>query len=332
MKNLSRAALLGASLVVGASTVAFAQTAEPPALVPIAPIPAAPKEARAVKIVNVPSAFIAYWLDPAHNLQPPMFVNERMAKIAAGDMGKGVFVLPDGVESIVSVDAQNVVLITGTARAIGQVEDLIAVLDQPLRQVEIEAQFVELTAVDLRAFGIDFSTSRASIDTATPGVASAPVQGAFQVGFVRNNFTARLNALVADGKAKIITAPRVTAINNLTATITSTGKETVDGKSVDVTNSYRITPTINGDDTITVLFKITENENNEAGKSGRSTIVNVRDGDTIALLNMVDAQFRTGDQIAVMDANNLRPTDPERVVVVFLTARIIRRAGEMPKK
>ena len=314
MKTSPVAALLGASLVMGASTVAFAQTAEPPALVPTAPVAAAPKEARAVKIVNVPSAFIAYWLDPANNERPapfyspfrpaPLsvpFADKPLLNSVPEELSKGVFLLPDGIERIVSVDAQNVVLITGTARAIRQMEDLIGVLDQPLRQVEIEAQFVELASDELKNFGIDFSTENPYI----PRTARA-----FQIGFVRNNFTARLNALIADDKAKVITAPRVTAINNLPAIISSSMEKPVGGNAF----KYSVTPSINGDDTITILIQDTDEP--AEGKTNLTTIANLRDGDTIAL----------------SDVTSLRPTDPERVVVVFLTARIIRRAGEMPKK
>ena len=151
---------------------------------------------------------------------------------------------------------------------------------------------------------------------------------AIDFGFVRQNFSARLNALVAEGKAKIIWAPRVSEVSQLTARIISTKKEIIDGEPVTVTNEYRITPAINGDGTMEFSFKITENENNEADETGRSTIANLRAGATIALQGVMSAQYHLGNTIALMTGESLRPPDPNRVVTVFLTPLIIRSAGE----
>ncbi len=276
--------------------------------------------------------------------------------------GNGSFSLPDGIEQIVSVDPQNVLLVAyedGNDEAVRQLEDLIAVLDQPLRQVEIEAQFVELQSQDANAFGIDFSTSRGNFDAATTGFASAPVQGAFQIGFVRNNFTARLNALIADNKAKIITAPRVTAINNLTANLTSQERRTLILTSVaqnigggqqqaqqlifiDTQTGLTVTPTINGDDTITVLMR--PQVSTQDGTTGLgtittrslTTIANVKDGDTIALgglrvVRNTTQNFRVPllSDIPLLGRlfQSKTITETESELIIFLTARIIRRAG-----
>ncbi len=278
----------------------------------------------------------------------------------AADAG-GSFDLPGDIEQIVSVDPQNVLLVAGGSdEDIRRLQELIDVLDQPLRQVEIEAQFVELQSQDARSFGIDFSTSRGSIDAATTGLASAPVQGAFQIGIVRNNFTARLNALLADNKAKVITAPRVTAINNLTATLTSTERRTLILTSVaqnigggqqqaqrllfiDTRTGLTVTPTINGDDTITVLMQ--PQVSTQDGTSGLGTvttrqletIANVRDGDTIALGGLKVVRNTTQNfRVPILSDIPLLGrlfqsktiTENESELIIFLTARILRRAGD----
>ena len=275
----------------------------------------------------------------------------------------GSFTLPDGIEQIVSVDPQNVLLIAydeGSEQSVRDLQELIDVLDQPLRQVEIEAQFVELQSQDARTFGIDFSTSRGNFDAATTGFASAPVPGAFQIGFVRNNFTATLNALIANNKAKVITAPRVTAINNLTAYLTSQERRSLILTSVaqnigggqqqaqqllfiDTTTGLSVTPTINGDDTITVLMQ--PQVTSQDGTSGLGTITsrtlrtvaNVRDGDTIALggLKVVSNKSQNykvpllGDIPLIgrlFQSKTLSENQSE--LIIFLTAHIIRRAGD----
>ncbi len=361
MKHLRFAALLGAVTLLGTTMGALAQTAAPaePLAEPLAeppklaggptgklriikiknlpsallayqldpasnPVPAelAPAESpklagdpaeklRVIRVKNVPSALLAYQLDPVSNPLPttltPGVPREKVAEKPVAN--KGAFELPGGIKQVIPVASPNVLLIAGgSEQDFQRLQELVDILDQPLRQVEIEAQFVEVSNADLKSLGVDFSTSRGNFDAATTGFASAPVQGAFQVGFVRNNLTARLNALIADNKAKIVTAPRVTAINNLPATLGLSAKEAANGKTATMEQGYTVTPTINGDDTITILWKDVEEPKS-------TTIINVRDGDTIALSGVT----------------SLRPRDPENVIVVFLTARIIRRAGEMPK-
>lgn len=313
MKTLQFAALLGvAAAVLTAPSIVLAQDAEPPALVKMRETP--PRQ-RLIKIKNVPSAFVAYQLDPAHNPRPVV--------LRAADKtmeAKGAFELPDGITEIVSVDPQNVLLVVGGSdEDIRRLQELIDVLDQPMRQVELEAQFVELSAEDAKTFGIDFSRDKAAVlrekkEKETPM--------AIQIGFVRNNFTARLNALIAAGKGKIIAAPRVTAFNNLSATMEvkveigtlSDGKRTFTFEPVGA--KLTMTPTINGDDTITLLLNAGGKDGGKDGaESGTNFIVNLRDGDTIALGGL-SPLFAPADAI---ESPN---------VLVFFTARIIRRAGD----
>ena len=274
----------------------------------------------------------------------------------------GSFDLPGDIQQIVSVDPQNVLLVAGgTDEDIRRLQELIDVLDQPLRQVEIEAQFVELRSQDASAFGIDFATARGNFDAATTGLASAPVPGSFQVGFVRGNFTARLNALLADNRAKIINAPRVTAINNLTATLQSSesraliltqvsqniGGQQAQGQNllfVTTTTGLTVTPTINGDDTITVLMQpqvSTQDPGNGAlgtvTQRQLETVANVRDGDTIALGGLKTiSNSRQNFKVPLLGDIPLigglfrskTITENESELIIFLTARIIRRAGD----
>ena len=170
-----------------------------------------------------------------------------------------------------------------------RLEELIDVLDQPLRQVELQAQFVEINGADIKLFCID------SV-------------GEGNVGFVRGNFTAKLNALIANGRAKVISAPRVTAINNMSATMDAATPPT-NGKTP--TWAYNFTPTINGDDTITILFQ----DKNKPAEVKLNTIVNVRDGDSIAL-----------SLGAIPQAAGATITPKSNLV--FVTARIVQRASD----
>ena len=278
-----------------------------------------------------------------------------------GGGGGGNFDLPGDIQQIVSVDPQNVLLVAGGSdEDIRRLQELIDVLDQPLRQVEIEAQFVELSTADARTFGIDYSTSRGNFDFSTINSAPAVNVGGITLGFVRGNFQARLNALISNNRAKVITAPRVTAINNLTATLVSRERrpliltsvsQNIGGQQaqqqqllfITSTTGLTVTPTINGDDTVTVLMQPqVQSQGGTTGLGNQSersleTVANVRDGDTIALggLKVVNNQANYTKIPLLGDIPFIGGLFRTKVVaeaqselIIFLTARIVRRAGD----
>lgn len=290
MKTLRLSALLGVAAVVGISFAAGAQTAAP-----IAPAKTetAPVKQRAVKLKNVPSALVAYWLDPAHNTWPVDL--GRPDKDVTKTEAKSAFDLPGSITQIVSVDPQNVILIAGGSNEdFRQLMELIDVLDQPMRQIEIEAQVVAMNPEDTRTFGFDFSK--------TPDDAKAQGAGklTLKVGTVRNNYTARLNALVADNGAKIISAQRATVFNNfrvelpletnrfILLTPVAGGPNQPQFVSVPAA-SLKVLPTINGDGSISLAIEIARKlPDLDANSSHVAATVSVpvRDGDTIVLSNL----------------------------------------------
>ena len=281
-----------------------------------------------------------------------------------GGAGGGVFQLPTGVDRIVAIDPQNALLVFGTDEGIRELQDTIAFLDRPLRQVEIEAQFITVSTADSRSFGIDFSTAQGNFNASNTGFASTPGQGSFQVGFVRGNFQAKLTALLTKNRAKIITAPRVTAINNLTASLVSSesrpiilttavqggglnGGQAQGQNLIYITTSIglTVTPTINNDDTVTVLMQpqlqsqtiLADIAAPLVTSQAVQTIANVRDGDTIALGGLrANTISRGGARVPLLGDLPLigklfrsrNAIDNQSELIIFLTARIIRRAGD----
>lgn len=282
-----------------------------------------------------------------------------------GGANGGVFQLPEGVDQVVAIDPQNALLVFGTDEGVRELQDTIAFLDRPLRQVEIEAQFIAVSTADSNNFGIDYNTSQGNFNANANGFALTPGAGSssFAVGFVRNNFQATLRALVAKNRAKLITAPRVTAINNLTASLIQTtstpfilstavqgggiGGGVAQGQqafTVDTSIGLIVTPTINNDDTVTVLMQPqlqnqTPTNLGIPATSSQSlqTIANVKDGETIALGGLRTKSItRSGDRIPLLGDlpligslfRNRSAVDTETDLIIFLTARIIRRADD----
>mgnify|MGYP002778714410 CR=1 FL=1 len=300
------------------------------------------------------------------NFQFGGFNNNNRNQVGGGNQGGGAggggsFQLPGEIEEIIAIDAQNTLLVAGgTDEDIDRLREIIAILDRPLRQVEIEAQFVRVSTAVAKNFGIDFSSSRGNIDFNTNGF-SRP-GGGIEVGFVRGNFRATLTALSNDNKVKVVTAPRVTAINNLTATIQSTtstplilnsslsgigGQVGQQQNLIYITTSVglNVTPTINGDDTITVLMQPQFQEQNVVpdidapaiSSQVVQTIANVKDGDTIALgglrtKSITNSRSRVpllGDIPLIGRLFESRAQiDNDAELIIFLTARIVRRADD----
>jgi type II secretory pathway component GspD/PulD (secretin) len=104
---------------------------------------------------------------------------------------------------------------------------LVKELDQETKQVEIVARLVDLDARVSRELGIEWlasnlnnpsvdATAEASVDAAIPGAA-----GQFTVGTIGPGGTleATLSALATQNKAKIISNPRITTLDNQEAWI-----------------------------------------------------------------------------------------------------------------
>lgn len=271
---------------------------------------------------------------------------------------------PAGVDRIAAIDAQNVLLVFGTDDGVRELQEIISLLDRPLRQVEIEAQFVTVSTSDSRSFGIDYTATRNNFTASSVGNTG----GGLTVSYVGANFSATLTALLNRNRAKVITAPRVTAINNLTAELISqtsspliltvtnnivnnnTTTQAVTQRLIYITTNIglTVTPTINNDDTVTVLMQPELESQTPAGLLGNPSIplitsqrvrttANVRDGETIALGGLRSAQTSRGQNkipllgdlpLVGVFFRSRNVTDNDSELIIFLTARIVRRAGD----
>lgn len=326
---LAGAALCGGMCYVAGTCVAQTQVA------PQLPISAGDakedKITREIVIKNVLPSVMAWWLDPKNHPTPVQFQTAEHPKSADINAAlEPVSAWLQGVDRLIAIDPQNILLVSGTPAGVAEIKKMVAFFDKPLRHVEVQAQFVTVQPQKLGEFGIQFGDSNAVPNGDTSRM---------QLGFVRSNFQATLSKLVAQNQAKIITAPRVTAINNLTANLDSfsplpgtlglkdeAGKFTSLGSSIGTHLHLGVTPTINNDDTVTILMStaITLQLSGDTGKNfisapdpGVESIINARDGDTIALV---------GYKPRFLPAPNSEPQTSVPNLVIFVTTRIVRRA------
>jgi general secretion pathway protein D len=113
----------------------------------------------------------------------------------------------------VSIDRRlNAIILTLDDASIQRYKEMLAVVDQPVPSVLIEASIVELTATAAKAVGIDFSSS-GQIGTVTLSEKSGSLADATV------NLQAAIYAQAQRGNGKIVARPKVFASNTVPASI-----------------------------------------------------------------------------------------------------------------
>jgi len=108
-------------------------------------------------------------------------------------------------------------LLTWTATKVPGPEALI---EQAGPLIQIEARFVEVEVKEDSAFGIDQFVANGAAEFSNPGF--APGRGINVALFRRGRFESELRALLTEGRAELVNAPRVTTRNNQPATVSFT--------------------------------------------------------------------------------------------------------------
>ncbi len=232
--------------------------------------------------------------------------------LGGGGGAGGAFPRPAGIESIIAFDPLNALIVRGTESAIQELQELIDLLDKPLKQVLIEAQFVDVSTTVSDNFAIQWQLQQGPFNISVfPGVANG---GDLQVGYVRGSFQATLGMLQSQNKAKTVQSPRAIAMNNSLALLTSTEVQWIIVQSttaaiggqnqqsripfpIQIPISLTAIPTINGDGTVTVALAPTLTISTPINVDGITvprirtsfTLVNVnmRDGDTVVVGGLV---------------------------------------------
>jgi len=218
--------------------------------------------------------------------------------------------LPQGMEPPLAILDQNVLLVHGTQEAIDKFREMLAFFDKPTKQVEIETRFVEVQTTKDKAFGIDWFVANGSAEFFNLGF--APGVGTNVARFRHGRFQAELRTLLSEGRAELINAPRVTAQNNMQASVSFTteipyfyatvtydefGNREVTNEidSVSVAQALYVTPRILEDDSVVLMLEpeIDDQVGMVVGPNGESlpivssqsayTQVRVADGETIVM-------------------------------------------------
>lgn len=223
---------------------------------------------------------------------------------------------------IVADDQTNVLMVRETTTKLEEIRRTLRKFDTEVAQIMVEARLVTASTEFTRNLGIkwgfgltqggfvadggagvgDYSTS--GIGTLASGLGidlGVSPTSAIRLGYATNNLliSTELSALQSEGKAEIISQPKIITTNGKAARIQS-GQEipyqTVEDGEVkiefkDVVLSLDVTPQLNPGDRIMLDLKINQDSLGETLPNGEISIVNneletsvvVKDGDTVVL-------------------------------------------------
>ncbi|MBZ0253058.1 MAG: type IV pilus secretin PilQ, partial [Candidatus Methylomirabilis sp.] len=278
----------------------------------------------------------------------------------------------------VTVDTRtNSVLYRDVVSKISEVEDLVKVLDAPTRAVHIEARIVEASTNFTRELGIQIGGSNRGIDIESgtlsivggrAGPAGAPIDdfainlpaltglgtgGA--LGFLFESKDAsldvRISALESAGKAKLISSPRVTTLDNIEAsikqgesipfaTVSDQGTET---QFFEANLELKVTPHVTADERVRLKILITNDNADFSRTTGTGdpsfitqqaqTQVLLDDGETTVIGGIYTQDLNEdGDGVPYLQnipvlghmfkKSGVR--DESRELIIFITPKIVR--------
>ena len=281
--------------------------------------------------------------------------------------------------------ATNSLLFYGTASEAQKVRAVLDQIDIPYEQVSLEAQVMSINKTDSKNLGIEWEWSKApqsyeeytpekiTIDGATGQITSIePAEitraSSFNKGttggiisFGRSPdglpyefyYAAKINALINNGKANILSKPKITTINGKEATINIGGEVpiptlTVSDNTTTTTYEYKetgiilkYTPRVNDDGYITAKIHTevstpTYDADAKAyrfNKRSADTQVRLKDGETMVIGGLIGS-----DESKVMSKipflgdlpilgrffSNVNNSKNESEVIIFVTARIVK--------
>ena len=220
------------------------------------------------------------------------------------EAGGAILPVPEGItQRPVALMDQNALLVSGSSDALDQVEELVRLLDKPMKMVNIELKLVDQPEEQVDEWGIDFQALNGNATAASNGNASAAGP---QLRYGVGDLSALLGVDRRSSRGKNVTGANVTTFDNTPATVSfgetmpffvshisydAFGNRHVDTETDSVFNGIElfVHPRITGNDTVTMRLVPTITEG--AG------VVTAPDGSNIPIPRsvMTDTTVRVQD-------------------------------------
>lgn len=279
---------------------------------------------------------------------------------------------------VITDTATNSLIFYGNEREARLVTELLEKLDVPAKQVSLEAKVLALSKDASKNLGIEWEWSKLPqyperkisyhnegkknerrednierhwrSDESIPGIIQfghGPEGNPFEF-----YFAAKLNALVSDGKAKVLARPNITTVQGQDAVINIGGEvpvptQTINEKATTTTLTYRqagiilkCKPRVNADGYVTAEVHtevssplyVEDIKAYRFQKRSADTIVRLRDGETMVIGGLIGSEeSRTMSKVPFLSKlpvlgaffRNLKRSSSESELMIFLTARIL---------
>ncbi len=269
------------------------------------------------------------------------------------------------VGSIQADEKYNRVIVTALPNRMEETEKVIRDLDAKIRQVLIEAKIVRVKLTPELEYGVDWERlmkrESISLESNFPVDPTITSIGKVVIGKLGSmNIDATLKLLRTIGETKLLSSPRISALNNEEATIfvgtkeayttsttttgTGTASTAITVNFIDVGISLKVTPVINEDGYILMRIRpevsridrtltiATGDEIPIVDTTNAETRVMVKDGNTIIIGGLIkDESKRDTQQIPVLGSipylgtlfKHVKEENEKSELVVFLTPHII---------
>lgn len=151
------------------------------------------------------------------------FVNDNAPVVTAIEQAiKNFF---QGTKYLIDYE-RNVIVASGTAEQLKVLDRIVNEFDRPVQQVLIEARFITITEAAFMQLGVQWESGRAGRQPRAPVDFTGfgfnvgrGIEEVFTNILDSATLTATLNALEQNGESQTLSAPRLTLVNNLPATI-----------------------------------------------------------------------------------------------------------------
>ncbi|HIU63925.1 MAG TPA: type II and III secretion system protein [Candidatus Avacidaminococcus intestinavium] len=222
-----------------------------------------------------------------------------------------------GEGSGLSVDPiTNSIVFTGNSADEQKLRDTLALIDVPTKQVTLEAKIISISNEDSKKLGISWDWDKLPSPEENSSSSSSSNSDDKYGGIIhlghgyQSRFQATLNALFANGKAKILATPRIITIPGKEASIfigdhipvltekNDDGKTTTSTEYVDAGIKLSYTPIVSNDDYITAVVHtevstptlVSELRNYRITSRSADTNVRMRNGETLIIGGLINEE------------------------------------------
>lgn len=225
--------------------------------------------------------------------------------------------LVQGIDNLIAIPEQNMILARGTSEGIAGLRDLISKLDLPAKEVSIKVEFVTASVDDVNSLGISYDLipfSGITTGFSPPGSTYSTLTGTGQTGITYSygNAAAQLLTLLTTTTGKEIAAPILTLTNGIqgtvtiieeipvttTTTVAQGSGNALSGSTVSfepIPTGLSATARINGDNSVTLQLVPIVSSVGAASSSGAvsttsqtiNTIMTVGNGETVVMGGLV---------------------------------------------